>query len=54
MISGSNVTGDLQSPAKGVDHYDGYGPENASFGSIVIEAASIAFTMLLSSSERPE
>ena len=37
-----------QSPAKGVDHYDGYGPENASFGSIVVEATSIAFTMLLS------
>lgn len=37
-----------KSPAKGVDHYDGYGPENASFGSIVGEATSIAFTMLLS------
>ena len=37
-----------KSPAKGVDHYDGYGPENASFGSIVVEATSIAFTMLLS------
>ena len=36
------------SPEKGIDHYDGYGPENASFGSIVIEATSIAFTMLLS------
>ena len=26
----------------------GYGPENASFGSIVMEATSMAFTMLLS------
>ena len=37
-----------ESPAKGVDHYDGYGPDNASFGSVVVEATSIAFTMLLS------
>ena len=27
---------------------EGYGPENASFASIVLEAASVAFTMLLS------
>ena len=27
---------------------EGYGPENASFASIVLEATSVAFTMLLS------
>ncbi len=43
-----------ESPAKGVDHYDGYGPENASFGSIVVEATSIAFTMLLAHLHDPK
>ena len=33
---------------KGPGHKDGYGPRNASFGSIVVEATSVAFTMLLS------
>jgi len=37
-----------KSPKKEDDQHDGYGPENASFGSIVVEAASVAFTMLLS------
>lgn len=35
------------SQAEDADH-DGYGPENASFASIAVEAASAAFTMLLS------
>ena len=37
-----------KSQEKGESHYDGYGPKNASFGSIVVEATSVAFTMLLS------
>ena len=35
-------------PQSEATEHDGYGPENASFISIVVEAASIAFTMLLS------
>jgi len=37
-----------ESPPLEEGHIDGYGPKAASFGSIVIEAASVAFTMLLS------
>ncbi len=33
---------------------EGYGPENASFASIVLEATSVAFTMLLSHLQRSE
>lgn len=38
------------SPKTPVEHEDarGYGPENASFASILLEATSVAFTMLLS------
>ena len=43
-----------ESPEKGIDHYDGYGPENASFCSIVVEATSIAFTMLLAHLHDPK
>ena len=34
--------------AGGQAEVEGYGPENASFASIVLEATSVAFTMLLS------
>ena len=38
------------SPKTPIEHKDaqGYGPENASFASIILEATSVAFTMLLS------
>ena len=45
--SSSNVLGRPKTP---IEHKDaqGYGPENASFASIILEATSVAFTMLLS------
>jgi len=43
-----------KSPPLKKGHIDGYGPKAASFGSIVIEAASVAFTMLLSHLHDPE
>ena len=37
-----------------IDIEEGYGPDNASFASIVVEATSVAFTMLLSHMKDPD